>query len=106
MRVVIDGELRPIVVEFVAEMLNDPSCESVLLDVGEDSMVGSDLPVLYMDVIGKRYGCTLSVLGCDYSATIRDSNTNETITAMRGRDGAWGLQGLLNEIKTRLWGDK
>ena len=102
----IDGELRPIVVEFVAEMLDDPCCESVLLDVGEDAMVGSDLPVLYMDVIGKRYGCTLTIVGGDYSATIRNSNTNETITAMRGRDGAWGLRELLNEIKTRLWEDK
>ena len=102
----IDGELRPVVVEFIAEMLDDPSCESVLLDVGEDAAVGSDLPVLYMDVIGKRYGCALTIVGGEYSATIRDSNTNETITAMRGRDGAWGLQKLLNEIKTRLWGDK
>ena len=102
----IDGELRPIVVEFIAEMLNDPCCESVLLDIGEDAMVGSDLPVLYMDVIGKRYGCALTVVGGDYSATIRDSNTNETITTMRGREGAWGLRELLNEIKTRLWEDK
>lgn len=102
----IDGELRPIVTEFVAEMLNDPHCESILLDVGEDAMVGSDLPVLYLDVIGKRYGCTLSVVGGEYSATIRDSDTNETITAMRGREGAWGLQGLLGEIKTKLWEDK
>ena len=102
----IDDELRPVVIEFVAEMLGDPNCESVLLDVGKDAAVGSDLPVLYMDVIGKRYGCTLSVLGGDYSATIRNSNTNETIATMRGREGAWGLQGLLNEIKTRLWEDK
>lgn len=102
----IDGELRPIVVEFIAEMLNDPNCESVLLDVGEDSMVGSDLPVLYMDVIGKRYGCTLSGVGGEYSATIRNSNTNETITTMRGREGAWGLRELFAGIKTKLWGDK
>ena len=102
----IDGELRPIIIEFIAEMLDDSCCESVLLDVGEDAMVGSDLPVFYMDVIGKRYGCTLSIVGGDYSATIRNSNTNETITTMRGRGGAWGLQELLNEIKTRLWEDK
>lgn len=102
----IDGELRPIVVEFVAEMLNDPRCESVLLDTGEDAIVGSDLPVLYMDVIGKQYGCTLSIVGGEYSATIRNSNTNETITVMRGREGAWGLQELFVEIKTELWGDK
>lgn len=102
----IDDELRPIVVEFVAEMLNDPCCESVLLDVGEDAAVGSDLPVFYMDVIGKQYGCTLSIVGGEYSTTIRNSNTNETITTMRGREGEWGLQELLNEVKTRLWEDK
>lgn len=102
----IDDELRPIVVEFVAEMLNDPNCESVLLDVGKDAMVGSDLPVLYMDVIGKRCGCVLSVVGGEYSATIRNSNTNETITTMEGRGVAWEFRELLAEIKTRLQGGK
>lgn len=102
----IDGELRPIVIEFIAETLNDPCCESVLLDVGEDAVVGSDLPVLYMDVIGKRYGCTLSVAGSEYSSTIRNSNTNETITTMKGRGAAWELQELLAEIKTKLREDK
>lgn len=102
----IDDELRPIAIEFIVEILNDPHCESVLLDVGEDAIVGSDLPVLYLDVIGKRYGCSLSVVGGEYSATIRNSNTNETITAMKGRGVAWELQGLLAEIKTRLQGDK
>lgn len=102
----IDGELRPIVIEFVAEMLNDPRCESTLLDVGEDARVGSDLPVLYLDVIGKQYGCTLNIVGGEYSASIRDCDTNETITTVKGRDGAWGLQELLNEIKTKLWEDK
>lgn len=102
----IDDELRPIVIKFVAEMLDDPCCESVLLDVGEDAMVGSDLPVLYMDVIGKRHGCTLRIVGGDYSATIRNSNTNKTIKTMRGREGAWRLQELLAEIKTRLREDK
>lgn len=102
----IDDELRPIVVEFIAGMLNDPRCESVLLDAGEDAMVGSGVPVLYLDVIGKRCGCTLSIVGGEYSATIRNSNTNETITTMRGREGAWGLQELFAEIKTKLQGDK
>lgn len=102
----IDDELRPVVTQFVAEMLNDPHCESVLLDVGEDAMVGSDVPVLYLDVIGKNYGCTLSIVGGEYSATIRDSNTNETITTMKGREGAWELQELLVEIKTKLWEGK
>lgn len=98
----IDGELRPIVTEFIAEMLNDPRCESILLDVGEDAMVDSDLTVLYLDIVGKQYGCTLSVVGGEYSASIRDRDTNKTITAVKGRKGAWWLQGLLGEIKTKL----
>lgn len=102
----INGELRPIVTGFVAEMLNDPRCESVLLDVGEDAMVDSDLPVLYLDVIGKRYGCTLSIVGSECSASIRDRDTNKTITTVKGREGAWELQDLLGEIKTKLWEDE
>ena len=102
----IDDELRPIVTEFVAEMLNDPRCESVLLDTGEDAMLGSDLPVLYLDVVGKRYGCTLTIVGDEYSVSVRDVDMDETITTVKGREGAWGLQELFNEIKTRLWGDK
>lgn len=101
----IDDELRPIVTGFVAERLNDPCCESILLDVGEDAMVDSDLAVLYLDITGKRYGCTLSIVGGEYSASIRDRNTNKTITTVKGREGAWELQGLLDEIKTRLQGD-
>lgn len=106
MRIVIDDGLRPIVSEFIVEMLNDPRCESILLDVGEDAMVDSDLAVLYLDVIGKRYGCTLSIVGSECSASIRDCDMNETITTVKGREGAWGLQDLLCEIKTKLWGDK
>ena len=102
----IDGGLRPIVTEFIAEMLNDPRCKSVLLDVGEDAMVDSDLSVLYLDVTGKRYGCTLSIVGGEYSVSIRNCGTNETITTVKGREGAWKLQELLDEIKTKLWEDK
>lgn len=102
----INGELRPIVTEFVAEMLNDPCCESILLDVGEDAMVGSDLPVLYLDVTGKHHDYILSIVGEEYSASIQDCDTNETITTVKGREGAWGLQELLDEIKTKLWEDK
>ena len=102
----IDNELRPIMTEFVAERLNDPRCESILLDVGEDAMVDSDLPVLYLDVIGKRYGCTLSIVGSECSASIRDCGTDETITTVKGGEGAWELQELLDEIKTKLWEDK
>lgn len=98
----IDDELRPIVTGFVAEMLNDPHCESILLDVGEDAMVDSDLAVLYLDIVGKQYGCTLSIVGDEYSASIRNCGTDETITTVKGREGAWELQELLDEIKTRL----
>lgn len=101
----IEDGLRPIVTEFVSEMLNDPRCESVLLDVGEDAMVDSDLPVLYLDVIGKRYGCTLNVVGGEYSAIVRDRDTDDTIATIKGEE-AWELQELLGEIKTRLWEDK
>lgn len=102
----IDDGLRPIVSEFIAEILSDPHCESVLLDVGEDSRVDSDLPVLYLDVIGKRCGCTLSIVGEEYSASVRNTDTNETMTTVKGREGAWELQGLLDEIKTKLWEGK
>lgn len=99
-------ELRQVVSEFIAEMLNDPCCESILLDVGEDAMVDSDLAVLYLDIVGKQYGCTLSIVGEECSASIRDCDTNETITTVKGREGVWGLQKLLDEIKTKLWEDK
>lgn len=102
----IDGELRPIVAEFVVEMLNDPHCESILLDVREDARVDSDLPVLYLDVTGKRYGYTLNIVGSEYSASIRNTGTNKTITTVKGRERAWELQELFDEIKTKLWGDK
>ena len=102
----IDDRLRPIVTQFVAEMLNDPRCESVLLDMGEDAMLDSDQPVLYLDVIGKRYGCTLNIVGEEYSVSVRDSDTDETITIIRRGERAWVLQGLLGEIKTKLWEDK
>ena len=102
----IDDELRPIVTEFIAEMLNDPHCESILLDVGEDAVVDSDLPVLYLDITGKQYGCTLSIVGSECSASIRDRDTNKTITTVKRRGGAWELQELLDEIKTKLWEDK
>ena len=102
----IDDGLRSIVTKFIVEMLNDPCCESVLLDVREDARVDSDLPVLYLDVIGKQYGCTLSIVGGEYSVNIRNADANETITTVRGRDGAWWLRELLDEIKTKLWEDK
>ena len=102
----IDDGLRPIVVEFIVEMLNDPCCESILLDVGEDAMVDSDLVVLYLNIVGKQYGCTLSIVGSECSASIRDCDTNKTITTVKGRGRVWGLQELLGEIKTKLWEDK
>lgn len=102
----IDDGLRPVVTEFIVEMFSDPCCESILLDVGEDAMVDSDLPVLYLNVIGKQYGCTLSIVGEEYSVSIRDCDTNETITTVKGVKGAWELQELLDEIKTKLGEDK
>lgn len=102
----IDDRLRPVVTEFVVEMLNDPRCESILLDTGEDAIVGSELPVLYLDVIGKRYGCTLNIVRGEYSVGIRDSDMDETIEVAKRGTGAWELQELLDEIKTRLWEDK
>ena len=102
----INDRLRPIVTQFVAEMLNDPRCESILLDVGEDAMVDSGLPVLYMDVTGKRCGCTLNIVGGKYSVSVRECDTNDTITTVKRGKGAWGLQELLAEIKTKLWEDK
>lgn len=99
-------ELRPIVSEFIAEMLNDPCCESILLDVGEDAMVDSDLAVLYLDIVGKQYGCSLSIVGSECSASIRNSDTNKTITTVERRKGVWELRELLAEIKTKLWEDK
>lgn len=102
----INDELRPIVTQFIVEMLNDPRCESILLDIGENVRAGSDLLVLYLDVTGKRYGCTLSIVGDEYSVTVRNSGTNETITTVKGREGAWELRELLAEIETKLWEDK
>lgn len=102
----IDDELRPIVTQFVADMLSDPHCESMLLDVREDARVDSDLPVLYLDVIGKQYGCTLNIVGGEYSVSVRNAGTNKTITTIERGRGAWELQELLAEIKTKLWGDK
>ena len=99
----IDDGLRPIVTQFVVEMLNDPHCESVLLDVGEDAMVDSDLAVLYLDIVGKQYGCTLSIMGEEYSVSVRNTGTNETITTVERGKGAWGLQELLDDFRTRLW---
>ena len=66
MKIVIDDGLRPIVIGFVAEMLNDPCCESILLDVGEDAMVGSGLPVLYLNITGKHCDYILSIVGDEY----------------------------------------
>lgn len=97
----IDDELRPAVTGFVTEMLNDPHCESILLDVGEDAMVGSALPALYMDVSGKYHDYILSVVGDKYSGSVRYT-TGKTRMIVEGETGAWVLRKLLDEIKTRL----
>lgn len=97
----IDDELRPAVIGFVAEMLNDPCCESVLLDVGEDATVDSDLPVLYLDITGKHHDYILSIVGDEYSGHIRYA-TGKTRTIVEGETGAWRLRELLDEFGTRL----
>lgn len=97
----INGELRPIVIGFVAEMLNDPCCESILLDVGEDATVDSDLPVLYLDIAGKHCDYILSIVGDEYSGNIRYA-TGKTRTTVEGETGAWGFRKLLDDFGTRL----
>ena len=97
----IDDELRPIVTEFVAEMLNDPCCEYILLDVGEDARVESCLPVLYLDITGKHCDYTLSIVGDEYSGGIRYA-TGKTRMIVEGETGAWGLRELLDDFRTRL----
>lgn len=97
----IDDELRPIVTEFVAEMLNDPRCESILLDVGEDAMAGSDLAVLYLDVTGKHCDYALSIVGDEYSGGIRYV-TGGTRMIVEEETGAWWLRKLLDDFRTRL----
>lgn len=97
----IDDELRPAAIEFVTEMLNDPCCESILLDVGEDAMVDSGLPVLYLDVTGKHCDYILSIVGDEYSGSIRYV-TGKTRMIVEGEMGAWRLQKLLDDFRTRL----
>lgn len=97
----IDDRLRPIVTEFITEMLNDPHCESILLDVGEDAMIGSDLPVLCLDITGKYCDYTLSIVGDEYSGGIRYA-TRKTRMIVEGETGVWGFQNLLNDFRTRL----
>lgn len=86
----------------MAEMFNDPHCEYVLLDVGEGVKVGSDQPVLYLNVIGEQCEYTFSVVRGGYLVNIRDRDTNKTITTIEREEGAWELRELLAEIKTRL----
>ena len=97
----IDDELRPAVIEFVTEMLNDPHCESILLDVGEDATVGSDLPVLYLDITGKHGDYILSVVGDEYSGSIRYA-LGKTRMIVEGGTGTWELRELLDDFRTRL----
>ena len=102
----IDDELRPIVTEFIVEMLNDMCCESLLLDIREDAGVDGDLHALYLDIAGKHYDYILSIVGDEYSGCIQYANTRYAMVEIEGERGAWGLRKLLTEIKTKLWGDK
>lgn len=97
----IDDGLRPIVSEFIAEMLNDSCCESILLDVGEDAVVGSSLPVLYLDITGKHHDYILSIVGDEYSGCVRYASGKTRTIAEKGM-GAWWLRKLLDDFKTRL----
>lgn len=97
----IDNELRPIVTEFVAEMLDDPCCEYILLDAGEDARIESGLPVLYLDVTGKHGDYILSIVGGEYSGSIRYA-TGKTRMIVEGETGAWRLRKLLDDFKTKL----
>lgn len=97
----IDDELRPAVIEFVTEMLNDPHCESILLDAGDDAKVDSNLPVLYLDIIGKHCDYILSIVGDEYSGSIRYA-TGKTRMIVEGETGAWRLRELLDDFRTRL----
>lgn len=100
----IDDGLRLIVTEFIVEMLNDPHCESALLDVGEDAMVGSSLPVLYLDVTGKHGDYILSIVGDEYSGSIQYA-TGKTWMIVEGGTGALGLRKLLDDFRIRLRGE-
>ena len=100
----IDDRLRPIVTEFIVEMLNDPRCKSILLDAGEDARIESGLPVLYLDIAGKYHNYTLSIVGNEYSGSIRYA-TGETRTIVEGGTRTWELQELLDDFRTRLQGE-
>lgn len=97
----VDGELRPIVTGFVAEMLNDPHCESILLDAGEDARIESGLPALYLDITGKYHDYILSIVGGEYSGCIRYA-TGKTRAIVERGTGAWGFRKLLDDFRTRL----
>lgn len=102
----IDDELHPIVTQFIVEMLNDPHYESVTLDAREEARAGGDLSVLYLDIAGKHYDYILSIVGDEYSGRIQYANTYYAMMEVEGERGVWKLQELLNEIRTKLLGDK
>jgi hypothetical protein len=64
-------------------------------------MVDSDLPVLYLDVTGKHHDYILSIVGDEYSGSIRYA-TGKTQTIVEKGRGAWRLQELLDDFRTRL----
>lgn len=64
-------------------------------------MVGSGLPALYLDITGKYHDYILSVVGDEYSGSIRYA-TGKTRMIVEGETGVWWLRKLLDDFRTRL----
>ena len=62
----------------------------------------SDLAVFYLDITGKRCDYILSIVGDEYSGSIRYA-TGKTRVTVEGERGAWGLRELFDDFRTRLW---
>lgn len=98
----IDDELRPAVTGFVAEMLNDPRCKSVLLDVGEDAQGGQwpACPLLgrHWETIRVHFLHSGGRVFGEHSKLWRGRNNNNS-EGKRGSVGALGVA-RLNQDET------
>nr|DAN02256.1 MAG TPA: hypothetical protein [Caudoviricetes sp.] len=88
-------------------MLNDPRCESILLDVGEDAWWAVICLFSTWTSPGNGTGALSPVWGGgEYSAAIRDSEMDEMVAGVKGRrergKRPWELQELLDDFRTRL----